>query len=380
MAIKNRKMLVGMIGAGDIADLHWKAYQDFEAAEVKSICDVEKELLERRRREWKAPFVTTDYRQIIDDPEIDIVEVNTPHDLHEKFVTEALEAGKHVACQKPIAVRIQEAESMIAAEKRNPGKLRIFENFVFYPAYVKAKELIEAGEIGDMLTIRFKLGTGLFGSRWIPLRTELWHLLESEKGMGQAVFDDGYHKLSMAVHLGGEIESVKGFIDRSFVYIDEPAQLIWRYKNSPTLGSFDIAFSPNLNVCSRYFPADERINITGTRGMISLTCCTGKLMDQAPLVLYRDGKRYLFEDMESDWQASFTAGIRDFPLSIMEGRDTLISAQRALDILKFAYALIIASKKGIEFLPRDVTDDIVKRELLGDNSKCKDLRNDVKNE
>lgn len=368
MIEQTKKFKVAMIGVGDITPLHYEAYKDFEHAELYAICDIDKKLLEERKSLWKVPKATTDYKEILADPEIDIVEVNTPHHLHKKFVVEALEAGKHVACQKPIATSIADAQAMIEASKRSKGKLRILENFVFYPPYVKAKELIESGEIGEPLTVRFKLGTALFGSRWVPLRSELWHLMESERGMGQAVFDDGYHKLSMAIHFFGAIESVKGFIDRSFVYADEPAQLIWRYKNKRVLGSFDIAFSPNLYVSSKYFSADERIDIIGTKGIINLTCCTGRLTNEPPLILYRDGKSFLFEDIETDWQASFTAGIRDFPIALKEGRDTLISAQRALDILKFAYALIIAAKKGTEVKPDDVTDEMVKSELLSAKS------------
>ncbi len=354
------RLKVGMIGVGDITPMHYRGYRDFPEAEIYRLCDLDRKLLDARKREWGVDRVTTDYREIIHDPEIDIVEVNTPHDTHAKLVVEALDAGKHVACQKPMSISLHEGDAMVAAEARNPGKLRILENFVFYPPYVKARELMEAGEIGEVLSIRFKLGSGLFGSRWIPIRTNLWRLPESDKGMGWAVFDDGYHKLSVAIHLLGGIESVKGFIDRSLRYIDQPAQVIWRYKDRAALGSFDIAFSPNLYIKSKYFSADERIDITGTRGMITLTQCTGQLSDGPPLILYRDGKRILFEDLDADWQASFTAGVRDFPRAILEERETLISAERAQEITRFAYALTLASRKGMEVLPDEVTDEMVR--------------------
>jgi predicted dehydrogenase len=211
--------------------------------------------------------------------------------------------------------------------------------------------------------VRFKLGTSLFGSRWVPLRSELWHLLESEKGMGQAVFDDGYHKLSLAIHFLGPIAAVKGFIGRSFRYIDEPAQLLWRYRASAALGSFDIAFTPNLHTRSKYFPADERVEVIGSRGVLDLTCCTGRITDAPPLTLVRDGRRIVFDDLDTDWQASFTAGIRDFPRAIKEGRDCLLTGRRALDVLRFAYALILAAKTGAEVRPDEVTDERIAREL-----------------
>lgn len=362
--MEKRRLKVGMIGVGDITPMHYRGYRDYPYAELYKLCDLNRALLEERSREWGVKRVTTNYSEIIHDPAIDIVEVNTPHDTHARFVTEALDAGKHVACQKPMSTSLAEGQAMIEAEERNPGKLRVLENFVFYPPYVRAKELMEAGEIGDLLSIRFKLGSSIVGSRWVPIRTNLWRLPESDKGMGWAVFDDGYHKLSVAIHFVGEIESVKGFIDRSFRYIDAPAQMIWRYKGKSTLGSFDIALSPNLYTKSKYFSADERIDITGTRGMITLTRCTGQLMDEPPLILYRDGKRELYEDMDADWQASFSAGVRDFPLALLEGRETLISAKRAQEITRFAYALTLASRTGEEVRPDEVTDDRIRQVFL----------------
>jgi predicted dehydrogenase len=361
----DRRLKAAMIGVGDITMLHYPAYRDCPDAELVALCDVDRDLLRRRQAEWGVARTTTNYRELLDDPEIDIVEINTPHHLHRKLVVEALEAGKHVACQKPIATSIAEAEDMVAAARRARGRFRVLENFVFYPAYQKAKELIDAGEIGEPLSIRFKLGTSLAGGRFVPVKSELWHLLEYEQGRGQAVFDDGYHKLSLAIHLIGAIEAVKGFIDCSFAFIDIPAQLIWKYKGRKTLGGFDIAFQPNVYTHSRYFSADERVEIVGTRGMIETTCCTGQLANLPPLILTRDGRRTLFEDMDIDWQASFSNGIRDFPRAIKEGRDTLLTGERALEILRFAFALITAARLGREVRPDEVTDQLVKEARHG---------------
>ncbi|HPM76865.1 MAG TPA: Gfo/Idh/MocA family oxidoreductase [bacterium] len=365
MPHSDRPYRVAMIGVGDITMLHRPAYVDCAEAELAMLCDADPALLARRAVEWNVPRTTADYRAALAAPDIDIVEINTPHHLHKRMVVEALAAGKHVACQKPIATSIADAEAMVAAAERGGAKLRVLENFVFYPPYVRAKEMLDAGEIGEVLAVRFKLGTGLFGSRWVPLRSELWHLTESERGMGQAVFDDGYHKLSLAIHLVGAIEAVQGFIDRTFAFIDEPAQLLWTYKDRATLGSFDIAFSPNLFTHSKYFPADERIDIAGSKGTIRLRGCTGAITDEAPLTVYRHGRREEHDDLETDWQASFTAGIRDYPRALRTGRDTLLTGRRALEVLRFAYAAIVAAKIGERVRPDEMTDEIVARHLRG---------------
>ncbi len=346
-----------MIGVGDITMLHWPGYRDNDRAELAAICDLDEALLDRRKNEWGVARATTDYRDVFADPQIDLVEIITPHHTHKPLVVAAAQAGKHVSVQKPMSISVREADEMIEATRRAGVKFKVFENFVFYPPYRKAKELIEAGEIGEPLSIRFKLGTGLFGlRRQYPLTVEMWHMMESEKGMGQAVFDDGYHKFSLALFFLGEVESVRGWIDRSFALGDLPAVILWRYKEPRRLGVFEIALSPNLYIKSDYFPADERVEITGTRGVIWVTRCTAQLLDQPPLILYRDGRRWLFDDIEADWMASFVASTRHFVDCILDGGQPELTGERGKQVLQLAFAAIRSAATGEEVRPDSITE------------------------
>jgi predicted dehydrogenase len=350
-----KKLKAGIIGVGDISMMHAPGYVDFDRAELHAIADIDQKLLERRKKEWQVEKCYTDYRKLLADPEIDLVEIITPHHLHKPMVLDAAKAGKHVSVQKPMSISVREADEMIEATGKAGVKFKVFENFVFYPPYVKAKELLDAGEIGEPLSIRFKLGTGLLGMRRsYPVTVELWHLLEVEKGMGQAVFDDGYHKLSLAIHFIGEIERVRGWIDRSFVFADMPAMLMWHHKDSQCLGYFDTAFSPSMYVKSKYFSADERVDITGTRGWISVSRCTGQLLDVPALVMCRDGKRYLFDDLRADWLDSFMDSCRHFVDCILEDKEPLLTGERGKKIVQFAYACIKAAKDRCEVKPDEI--------------------------
>lgn len=352
---KKSRLKAGIIGVGDISMMHAPAYSGFDRAELYAIADINEGLLEQRKNEWGPAKCFTDYRDLLADPEIDFVEIITPHHLHKPMVLDAARAGKHVSVQKPMSVSVREADEMIHAAEQAGIKFKVFENFVFYPPYVKAKELLDAGEIGEPLSIRFKLGTGLFGmSRAYPVTVELWHLLEVEKGMGQAVFDDGYHKLSLAIHLIGPIECVRGWIDRSFAFVDMPAMLMWRYKNSGCLGYFDTAFSPSMYIQSKYFSADERVDITGSRGWISVSRCTAKLLDVPALVMYRDGKRYLFDALRTDWLDSFVDSGRHFVDCILEDKEPVLTGRRGKEVLQFAFACIAASRERCEVRPDEI--------------------------
>jgi len=354
---KRRKLKAGIIGVGDISIMHAPGYKDFDRGELYAIADINEQLLRRREEEWQVPKAYTDYRDLLADPEIDLVEIITPHHLHKPMVLDAATAGKHVSVQKPMSLSIREAEEMIEATRKAGVRFKVFENFVFYPPYVKAKELLDGGEIGDPLSIRFKLGTGLFGmQRQYPVTVELWHLLEVEKGMGQAVFDDGYHKLSLAIHFIGEIDRVRGWIDRSFALVDMPAMLMWHYKDSECLGYFDTALSPSMYVKSNYFSADERVDITGTKGWLSVSRCTAQLLDVPALVMCRDGRRYLFDDLRTDWLDSFVDSCRHFVGCIIEDKDPLLTGERGKQVLQFAFAVIKAARDHCEVKPDDIKD------------------------
>lgn len=358
--IKDRKLRAAIAGVGDISMMHRPGYVDNPDCELYAICDPDARRLEIRANEWKPRKAYSDYSELLADPDVDIVEVLTPHHLHADMVVAAARAGKHVSVQKPMCNTVAEADRMIEAAKRAGVKLKVFENFVFYPPYVKAKELIAAGDIGEPLTVRFKLGTCLFGARYYPLSVELWHMLEVEKGMGQAIYDDGYHKLSQAIDLIGEIDAVRGWVDRSFAYADMPGLLMWRYKNSECLGTFDLGLSPNLFNRSKYFAADERIDITGTKGSISITRCSAQMLDAPALILTKEGQRTLFDDIRADWQDSFTDSTRHFVQCVKNDGEPLLTGERARQVMRFAYACIIAGKTRAEVRPDEIDDDFIR--------------------
>ena len=349
------KVRVGMIGAGRITDLHYPAYKDYPKAELVTVCANTPATAKKRQAEWKTRKWTTDYREILADPEIDMVEINTPHHLHHPMVLEAAAAGKHIQLQKPMGMNIKECKEMIAAVRQAGVKFKIIENFVFYPPYRKAKELIDAGEIGEPLSIRIRLGSGGSGGWYVPLNTWLWRLAETDKGGGPTIFDDGYHKFSIGMYYGGPVEKVFAWIGRSFGLIDAPAIVSWRAANG-VVGCIDATFSPNLNVKSKYYSADERVEVTGTRGVIWITRCTGQLLDEASVILYRDGIKTCFEKMRADWLDSFIDSTRHFIDCIINDAEPFLTGEQALAVQQFCFAAIRSAKEGREVAPAEITE------------------------
>ncbi|MDA8219286.1 MAG: Gfo/Idh/MocA family oxidoreductase, partial [Dehalococcoidales bacterium] len=224
---------VGIIGGGRIADLHALGYRDSLQAEICTVCDVNEHLARSRAREWRAERWFTDYRELLADPAVDAVEIITPHYLHAEMTVAALEAGKHVSVQKPMALTVTECDAMIAAAKRTGKNLRVFENFRYYPAHAKAKELLESGAVGEPLSIRVKSIQGSLGGGRrnqvstpdrrvdaregypLPLSHQLagtspsnWKYDSRKSGGGRVVLDGGYHIFSLALFYLGDVEKV----------------------------------------------------------------------------------------------------------------------------------------------------------------------------
>lgn len=134
---------VGIIGAGRfITAYHLLTVARSETMALRAIADLDEAVLARHRERFAVGYTTTDYRKLLADPAIELVVIGTKQDLHAPLIIEALDAGKWVFCEKPLADTAAETEAVLAAEARNPGCLAIGFNRRFAPACVKAKELL----------------------------------------------------------------------------------------------------------------------------------------------------------------------------------------------------------------------------------------------
>ncbi|MCC7518980.1 MAG: Gfo/Idh/MocA family oxidoreductase [Verrucomicrobiae bacterium] len=138
-----RQAQMGFIGAGGFITahhLHTAAHS--RRMSMRAICDLDQKRLASHQKEFSPGYITADYRQVLDDPAVDIVVIGTKQDLHAKFIIEALDAGKWVFCEKPIAETAAETEAVLAAERRARGRLAVGFNRRFAPAYARVKRLL----------------------------------------------------------------------------------------------------------------------------------------------------------------------------------------------------------------------------------------------
>ena len=349
------KVRLAIVGCGWISRLNAPGYLMHERCEVAALCDPIRERAEARASEWGIdPKIYTRYADLLDDPEIDAVELLTPTTGHARQSIEALDAGKHVSCQKPHCVSVAEADEVIAASERTKTKFRVTENFLFYPPLLKAKELLDSGAIGEPSIVRIHTVKGAPTADapqvMIPADAMAWRQ-DSDALPGGALYDDGWHKFTTAIWWIGEVESVYAMVTKPDDYFTEmPSAVMWRFRGRDCLATFDHVNAKDMPVRGTVGPQDEFFEIQGSKGAIWVTRCTGERLDMPPVVLLKGTETTSFQ-MEMKWSSSFDGAAKNFIDCIIDDRQPDIDALFAKRVLQAALAVYEASNSKREVDP-----------------------------
>ena len=340
-----QELQVGIIGTGRISDLHAIEYLQNPATRIVAVCDTQIDLAKRRGAAWGVPDdrIFANWDELLALPEVDLVDILLPHHLHHPAAKAALLAGKHVSLQKPMTLTLDDADDLIATAETAGVVFRVFENFIFYPPVMRAKQLIDEGAIGRPLTIRIKSNSGKGRNAWpIPAGAEAWRGDPTTCGGGPLAFDDGHHKFALAWHfMGGPATETHAWISRTsrddgFV-LDAPALISWKF-DGDRYGNLEIVHSPDLEIDTVHYAQDDRVEITGEKGVLWITRGHGRIGLEAPLILYADGETRHFTDMDTGWEASFVHCTRHLIEAMLTGRTPRLTGRQGREILAFTLA------------------------------------------
>lgn len=363
----DNQLRIAILGCGRIADLQTLGYRSDPRARIHAACDIDGQLAEARRLAWGASVAYARLEELLADDAVDAVEILTPHHLHAEQAIACLRAGKHVSLQKPPTRTLAELAEIERAARESGRVVRVFENFMHYPPHRKAKALIDEGAIGEPISIRIKTAAGSPDTGWeISPASQAWRYDTARCGGGATTFDHGYHCFNMArFFMPVEISTVHAFIHWTELAenarIDGPALISWRYQgDTPRFGSWEVIASLGMHVRSKYYVSDDRTEIHGTGGIVWINRCTGKLLEEPSVVVYRDGQTRAFHDLETDWADSFRAGGVDFIDALLDGRSP---AQTIADARQTLAVALAAAKSAAEGRETDVS------EILADSAQ-----------
>ena len=201
---------IGIIGCGQIAQHHMRTYKNIAGAEMVAFCDIDLAAAEKANAEFGPGLVTTDFREVLAREDIDAVDVCLHNNFHSPVTVAALNAGKHVYCEKPMAGSYVDAVAMMDASKATGKKLHIQFVTLHSNEARAAKQLITDGHLGDVYHAR---STG-FRRRGRPYVDGYGtpSFVQKAKASGGALYDMGVYHISQILWLMGNprVERISG--------------------------------------------------------------------------------------------------------------------------------------------------------------------------
>ena len=150
------------------------------------------------------------------------------------------------------------------------------------------------------------------------------------------------------------MEKVSALITKTDNFITEtPSVATWKYAGKDSLAVFEYAGAPEMAIRSRYYPADEFMEVIGSRGVLWVTRCTGEMLDMPPLVLHL-GNETISYQMPMDWIESFNGAAADFVEGILERRQPMMDANFSDEVLRAIIAMYRSSDSGEWVVPSEL--------------------------
>lgn len=388
------KVKVGIVGLGHVSYFHMNAYADHPDAEIVAVCDLNEAQAKAMAERYGVKKYYTDYSEMLNDSEINTVDITTPTFLHAKMVIRAAEAGKNILCEKPFCMTLKEGQLAIDAARKNGVTLMVGESYVFTSPIMKARELIDAGEIGKPTQIRQRFAEWVErpGSREArPVASKAEWRLDSDTAGGNGypwMYDHCVHFFATAEYLMNdskikEIYALKsdlawnnqGNVNNNVNSIETEVDIpiiVWSHEDSACQGVWMRA--EHLNGKYDKYKGFSVI-VNGEKGMLEVLGEGGAGLQhdgkEVHVILYRkDGsvKTFTFEEGGDDlWQSSVSYygtahrnQIFEFIDALTEGRETRYTGEDGLRAVQATMAAICSSKENRPVTLTEVTDEKMK--------------------
>ncbi|HZH10857.1 MAG TPA: Gfo/Idh/MocA family oxidoreductase [Microvirga sp.] len=209
---------IGLIGTGYMGKCHalaWNAvasvFGDVPRPRLAMLAEYSQDLAERKARELGFERTTGDWRRLVNDPDIDVVSITTPNAFHPDMAIAALEAGKHIWCEKPMATKLEDAERMLAAARASGKVAALGYNYIQNPVMRLIRRILDEGRIGEVNHVRLEMDEDFMAN---PEDLFYW---KSEASSGHGALDDfGVHPLSLLRVLLGGVRRVCGHMAKPY--------------------------------------------------------------------------------------------------------------------------------------------------------------------
>ena len=332
---------VGMIGAGFVSDLHAYAFQHFVPnAELVAVAALDQ--ADEFAKQRGIPYAFSDYREMLKMKELDVITIAIPNYLHCQAAVDIARAGKHIICEKPLCTTLEEADTMLEAAQKAGVLLLYAEELLFAPKYVRAKQLITEGAIGEpFLAKQSEEHPG-------PHMPWFWDVNRSGGGV---MLDMGCHSIEYTRWVLGKpkVKSVTAFMgtfvhqdrtqgeDHSYAIIEYEGNKVAMIENSWAKGG----------------GVDDRCEIYGKKGHTRADLLRGSSL----LTYSEEGygyavekagqtKGYTFTMFEEVWNYGFPQEMQHFVNCVLGTETPMETGQDGRDVLEIMYAAYQSAGEG----------------------------------
>jgi predicted dehydrogenase len=300
----------GLIGCGDIARKRVAAaLRDSGNGDFVAVSRRQAELAESFAREFGARRWYADWRALLTDDEIDAVYIATPVYLHAAQTIAAAEAGKHVLCEKPMALSVAECDRMMAACRTNRVRLGVAYYRHFYPVISRIKAIIAAGEIGEPMIVQMN-AFEYFNPA--PDHPRAWFISRSQAG-GGPMMDFGCHRIEVLLNLFGRINGIQAFTDR--LRFEREVE-----DTSAAFFKFETGARATLTVTHTVMEGQDTLDIFGTAGSIHVPVLNQGLLRLSTAA----GETTEVHPPHANLQQPL---IEDFAQAVIEGREPAVGGE-----------------------------------------------------
>jgi len=322
----------GIIGAGGHAERSMGSALTLAAnTKLVAVCDCNVERAKSFAVKYGVKQSYDSLGKMLEDPELDVLYIATPNSLHAQQTIEAAEAGKHVLCEKPMALTEADCERMIETCNKNKVKLAINFQNRYHPAHVEAHRLIRAGEVGEIMVAKAQYCRGFGHGHW-----QGWRIDPSMAGAG-ALMATALHPIDLLRFLlDSEVEEVQALCEPQAPYrtVDEMVYVILKFTN----GVHGMVLSGILVPRS-----DDDAVLYGTKAKISCKGTIGVPL-RGELVVKGDSiDMTMASPTDNPMSANYIRLVEAFNRSIEENAELDISGHNGMQMVKIANAILQSS-------------------------------------
>lgn len=348
-----KRVNVGVIGAGSISSVHFEAYRNNPNVEIYAVCDLNEERAAENVARYGATKIYTDYHELLADPAIDAVSICTWNNSHAAISIAALEAGKHVLCEKPLCKTVEEAIQVQEAVNKT--------NLIYQVGFVRRsasntgilKQFIDAGELGEIYYAKAsclrRLGNpgGWFadversgGGPLIDLGVHIidisWYLMGRPKV--KSITGNVYHKLGNRSNIKNLQFYKAADYDANRNTVEDSANALIRFENGASL-MVDVSFTLHAK-------KDElSVKLYGTKGGAELEPEISIVLEKHDTILNVNPQ---VDHLSFDFAHAFQNEIDNFINSCLTGSQSIAPVEDGVELMKILCGIYEAADKGCE--------------------------------